>query len=339
MGSIESKAEPILSSTPALEHATDLRVAIIGTGAVGRALGSCLHAAGHQVIFVCRPGSSSESIRERGLRRTGIFGAAMIPREEIFVTSSIPALEPPPFDYVLVCTKTTANPEVRRALSSIWPSLGDRTWLVLCQNGWGNSDFFAEMLPRERIANARIITGFRNPDPQTVEVTVHADPIRIGSLFLPETKDLEPLCHAIESGGIPCQATNEIEAELWAKLLYNGLLNPLGALTGANYGELGRNLETRTLMQAIAYEIFSVLKAHGSRTFWNEAQAYLEEFYAKILPPTALHESSMLQDLRAHRKTEIDSLSGAVVDLGRRHRVPTPINQAMVTLVHAAESE
>lgn len=306
---------------------------------MGRALGSCLQASGHQVIFVCRPGSSSESIREQGLRRTGIFGSTMIPREEIFVTSSIAALEPAPFDYVLVCTKTTANPEVRQTLSSLWPSLGDRAWLVLCQNGWGNSDFFAQALPRERIANARIITGFRSPDSHSVEVTVHADPIQIGSLFVPKTRDLEPLCKAIESGGIPCQTTNEIEAQLWAKLLYNGLLNPLGALTGTHYGELGRNLETRAIMEAIAYEIFSVLQANASKTFWNEAQDYLEEFYEKILPPTALHESSMLQDLRAHRKTEIDSLSGAVVTLGRKHRVHTPINQAMVTLVHAAESK
>ena len=339
MGSIESEAEPILRSLPTLEHATDLRIAIIGTGAVGRALGSCLRASDHQVIFVCRPGSSSESIREHGLRRTGIFGEVMIPKEEIFVTPSIANLEPAPFDYVLVCTKTTANSEVRQTLSSIWPSLGDQSWLVLCQNGWGNSDFFAQALPRERIANARILTGFRSPDPHTVEVTVHADPIQIGSLFVPETRDLEPLCKAIENGGIPCQPSNEIEAELWAKLLYNGLLNPLGALTGANYGELGRSLETRTIMEAIAYEMFSVLQANGSKTFWNEAQAYLEEFYTEILPPTALHESSMLQDLRAHRKTEIDSLSGAVVTLGRRHRIHTPINQAMLTLVHAAESE
>jgi len=278
-------------------------------------------------------------MRAQGLRRTGIFGEFVVHKEEVFVTPSIGELEVASFDYVLVCTKTTANPEVRRTLSSIWPSLGDRGWLVLCQNGWGNSDFFAQALPRERIANARILTGFRSPDPNTVEVTVHADPIQIGSLFVPQTRDLEPLCHAIENGGIPCQATNEIEAELSAKLLYNGLLNPLGALTGANYGELGRNIETRTIMEAIAYEIFSVLEANASKTFWNDAQAYLEEFYAKILPPTALHESSMLQDLRAHRKTEIDSLSGAVVNLGRRHRIQTPINQAMVILVHAAESK
>ena len=316
-----------------------LRIAIIGTGAVGRALGSCLHRSGHRVVFVPRPGSPSESLDTGDLKRTGIFGEARIPQEEIVVTSSLSGMEEGPFDHILVCTKTTANEEVRSMLSPLWSSLGDHTWLVLCQNGWGHSEFFAETIPSHRIANARIITGFRSPDPHSVEVTVHADPIRIGSLFAPETRDLGPLCHAIQQGGIPCSPTDQIEAELWSKLLYNCLLNPLGALTGKNYGELGANPGTQGIMNTIAHEIFSVLEANSSKTFWTEADEYLEHFYTRALPPTGLHESSMLQDIRAHRKTEIDSLSGAVVKLARRHRLDTPVNQAMLELVHAAESD
>ena len=315
-----------------------LRIAIIGTGAVGRALGSCLHLSGHRVVFVHRPGSSSESLKSGGLQRIGLFGEARIPQEEIVLTSSLPGREEGPFDFVLVCTKTTSNEEVRRSLSPIWSALGDQTWLVLCQNGWGHSDFFAETIPPHRIANARIITGFRSPDPSSVEVTVHADPIRIGSLFVPGTRDLDPLCHAIQEGGIPCSPTDQIEAELWSKLLYNCLLNPLGALTRKNYGELGNNSNTRNIMNTIAHEIFHVLEANSSTTFWTTADEYLDYFYTQALPPTGLHESSMLQDIRAHRKTEIDSLSGAIVRLARRHRLDTPVNQAMLTLVHAAET-
>ncbi|MEE3326204.1 MAG: 2-dehydropantoate 2-reductase [Myxococcota bacterium] len=316
-----------------------LRIAIIGTGAVGRALGSCLHVAGHQVVFVGRPGSSSESMGAPDLKRIGIFGEATIAREDMVVTSSLTQMGQTPFDYILVCTKTTANEEVRDSLSALWPSLGDHTWLVLCQNGWGNADFFAETIPEKRIANARIITGFRSPDAHTVEVTVHADPIQIGSLFLPETRALAPLCEAIQDGGIPCSPSDQIEAEIWSKLLYNCLLNPLGALTRKNYGELGRSPDTRSIMNEIAYEIFAVLQAHSSKTFWSEAHEFLEDFYTRALPPTSSHESSMLQDIRAHRKTEINSLSGAVVKLARTHRINTPVNQAMVTLIHAAESE
>ena len=316
-----------------------LRIAIIGTGAVGRALGSCLHASGHQIVFVHRPGSASESVGRAGLKRTGIFGEARIPREDLIVTSSLADIEDPFFDYVLVCTKTTSNQDVRNTLAPLWPDLGGDTWLILCQNGWGNSEFFAEAIPENRIAHARIITGFRSPDPHTVEVTVHANPIQIGSLFSSDTRPLTPLCRAIELGGIPCNPSREIEAELWSKLLYNCLLNPLGALTGQKYGALGESEKTRSVMNEIAREIFAVLQANASRTFWENATDFLEYFYTTALPPTAEHESSMLQDIRAHRKTEIDSLSGAVVRLGRTHRIDTPVNQAMVTLIHAAEAE
>ena len=75
----------------------------------------------------------------------------------------------------------------------------------------------------------------------------------------------------------------------------------------------------------------------GLQTHWASAESYLEVFYRDLLPPTAGHESSMLQDLRAGRPTEIDALSGAVTRLGRELGVATPINAALVALIHAAE--
>ena len=314
-----------------------MKVAIVGTGAVGCALGSCLHASGHQIVFIGRRGTHTEPLGTRDLRRTGIFGEVTIPRTEIRTVHSLGEAGPSPFDYVLLCTKTTANAEIRPQLEATWPDLGSDTWLVLCQNGLGNAEFFAEKLPPERIANARILTGFRKLDLHTVEVTVHGDPIQVGSLFVPETRELDSLCTAIQAGGIPCRPSRQIEAELWAKLLYNCLLNPLGALADVNYGELGQNPFTRSIMESMAREIFAVLDATGSRTFWETSEAYLQAFYSELLPPTALHESSMLQDIRAAQATEIDVLSGAVVGLGLAHEIDTPINRAMVTLVHAAE--
>jgi 2-dehydropantoate 2-reductase len=90
-------------------------------------------------------------------------------------------------------------------------------------------------------------------------------------------------------------------------------------------------------MEAVAREVFEVLHAGGFRTHWPDADRYLEVFYGDLLPPTADHESSMLQDLQAGRGTEIDSLCGAVVDLGRKFRVATPVNGALLELIRAAE--
>ncbi|MFP6640521.1 MAG: 2-dehydropantoate 2-reductase [Myxococcota bacterium] len=316
-----------------------MKIAIVGPGAVGCALGSCLHASGHQIVFVSREETHTEPLGTQDLRRTGILGEVTIPRTEIRTVNSLGQAGPGPFDYVLLCTKTTTNSQIRPQLEAGWADLGPQVWLVICQNGWGNAEFFAERLPRERIANARILTGFRRSDRHTVDVTVHGDPIQVGSLFVPKTRELDSLCAAIQGGGIPCQPSHQIEAELWAKLLYNCLLNPLGALTNVNYGALARNPLTQSIMGSIAREIFAVMDATHSRTFWETSEAYLQAFYSDLLPPTARHESSMLQDIRAERPTEIDVLSGAIVKLGVTHAVDTPINRAMLTLVHAAEKQ
>jgi 2-dehydropantoate 2-reductase len=74
-------------------------------------------------------------------------------------------------------------------------------------------------------------------------------------------------------------------------------------------------------------------------THWSTAAEYLEVFYRDLLPPTADHESSMLQDLRAGRPTEVDALCGAVAKLGAELGVETPVNRALTQLVHAAERD
>ena len=106
---------------------------------------------------------------------------------------------------------------------------------------------------------------------------------------------------------------------------------------GVPYGRLGEEAPTRAIMEAVAQEVFAVWGAGGFQIHWPDAERYLEVFYADLLPPTADHESSMLQDLQAGRPTEIDSLCGAVVALGRKFRVATPVNSALLELIHAAE--
>lgn len=314
-----------------------METVIIGAGAVGLALGSCLHRAGEPVRFLVREGSGRHAIEDRGLLRTGIFGEVRAEATDLEVHHAASELREAHIDFLLVCTKATASAEVAQALESVWGSLRGAPRVVLCQNGWGNAELFAAHLPRQRVYNGRVITGFRRRQPHAVEITVHADAIRIGSLFGADPAPLEKLCEAISRGGVPCQLTAEIEKDLWAKVLYNCLLNPLGALAGVPYGALGERPQTRAIMRAVAAEVFAVLARAGFETHWASAEEYLETFYQQLLPPTALHESSMLQDLRAGKRTEIDALCGAVAELAARHDVPAPVNEALARLIRAAE--
>jgi 2-dehydropantoate 2-reductase len=182
-----------------------------------------------------------------------------------------------------------------------------------------------------------VITGFRLLEPGLTEITVHQDAIRLGSLFGADPARMQPLAEALTRGGVPAVVSPNISSDLLAKLLYNCALNPLGALLGVRYGALADDPESREIMNAVVAEIFAVLGAAGLTTSWPDAPAYLADFYARLIPPTASHESSMLQDLRGGRRTEIDFLSGAVARLGRTWGVATPVNTALLALVRAAE--
>ena len=312
-----------------------MRVAIVGAGAVGLGLGATLYQGGMPPRILARDPQTRRALESGGLVHRGLFGDVRVPPNSIPLDADFTSLARNPVDVLLVCTKTTASREVARHLEAAGLSGRDGPDLVLCQNGWGNAEIFSEKIPEQRIFNARIITGFHRKAPTEVEVTAHAQPISMGSLFGVDASRLGPLCDSLCRGGIASQLSRDIASDLWAKMLYNCALNPLGALLDLSYGELARRPGPRLVLEAVVREIFAVLEASGRSTAWKDAAAYLKVFFRDLLPPTQQHHSSMLQDLRAGRRTEIDALCGEIVRLGTREHVPTPVNAALKTLIEA----
>jgi 2-dehydropantoate 2-reductase len=315
-----------------------MRVLVYGAGGVGLGLGSFLLQAGAELRFVGRPGTT-RALGRCGLERRGLFGTYLAPASSFAAFEELAtAADRFPTDFILVATKAFDSEAAARDLAASDPAFGEGCPIVLCQNGWGNAEVFTRHFDSDRVWNARVITGFARPEPWRVEVTAHAEPIAMGSLFHQETARLEPLCQALRSGGLPAETTPRIAEALWAKLLYNGCLNPLGAILGAPYGALGRSEHGRRLIAATAAEIFAVMTAAGFRSRWSSAAAFLESLYRELLPPTAAHESSTLQDLRAGKRTEIDALNGAVVRLAEAHGLAVPVNAALCDLVRFLEA-
>ena len=124
--------------------------------------------------------------------------------------------------------------------------------------------------------------------------------------------------------------TENVGKALWAKMLYNCTLNPLGAIVGVHYGALMENPHSRAIMDETMDEIFSVMTAAGYSTYWPDAESYRKEFYAKLLPDTYNHNSSTLQDIRAKRPTEIDTLTGRILDLAKEHGIAVPVNTCLL---------
>ncbi|MBN1514931.1 2-dehydropantoate 2-reductase [Candidatus Sumerlaeota bacterium] len=315
-----------------------MRVLIYGGGAVGLGLASFLMQSGAKASIIARD-STVSALREHGLRRMGIFGEHNAAPGAFDCGVALEQLNPATrYDYTLVCVKSFDTTPAGRAFAAA-PGGAERFGnFVLCQNGWGNREAFETALPDATIYNARVITGFKRLEPWQVEITVHAQDVTVGGLRGEALDAVRPLCEALSASGLPSSVTPHIERDLWAKMLYNCSLNPLGALFGVPYGALAECEESRAVMDEAHEEIFVVMAAAGYATHWPDAAAYQRDFYAELVPATARHHSSTLQDIRAGKRTEIDALNGAVVCLGEQCGVNVPVNRTLHRLVKFLEA-
>src|SRR5439155_1703879 len=116
----------------------------------------------------------------------------------------------------------------------------------------------------------------------------------------------------LAAAGIPARLAGMLMAEVWAKVLCKAALIPRGALLGVPYGDLPADRDTRMIMDAVIEEAFAVARAEGVELAWPDAAAYRDVFYGRLVPSTAAHRPSMLQDIERGRPTEIDAINGPV---------------------------
>jgi 2-dehydropantoate 2-reductase len=307
---------------------------IFGAGALGQAIGCMLAADGHHVDFILRP-RFIEQISRDGLMVTGILGDFSAPGENFTMLQGI-GQAVKHYDYVLLTTKAYDTAVAIRDIAT----LGDRAAVVVSmQNGCGNVELVESRFGREKSLGARVITGFAINRPGRITITVSADAIHVGGSTpgtVPESARL--LAGMINKAGHPALAVADIHQSLFAKLLYNCALNPLGAILGVHYGALAERLETRQVMNQVIDETFTVITALGGTTPWPNAESYKEVFYRTLVPATYHHRASMLQDLEHGKRTEVDALVGYVGEQGKRLQLPTPACDLLTALMKFKEA-
>ncbi len=315
-----------------------MRVLIYGGGAVGLGLAGFILKSGNHADILSRK-DTSDKLKKEGLFIKGIFG------DFSFLPSQFNSYEKineinfskNSYDYILVCGKSNSSSKIAEELNTAKDFIPK---IVLCQNGWGNAEIFADFFDKNNIYNSRIITGFSRPEKNISEITVHADDIKIGSIFKTGIcNELNDLVSALSVGGIPSSLSSSIEKDLISKLLYNSVLNPIGAIFKVPYGSLGESEYTKNIIENIAKEIFDVINYTGFKTYWGNHKDFLIDFYKKMLPPTKKHESSMLQDIKAGRTTEIDALNGIIVKLGKENNIPVTVNETITNMIKFIENQ
>jgi 2-dehydropantoate 2-reductase len=304
---------------------------VAGAGALGSVFGGLLARAGHDVILVGR-GPHMAAVARDGLRIEGLFGDHVV--HGLATVADVGAMKGT-FDTVLLTVKSYDTAAMVRAMA---PHLAPDGCLISLQNGLGNVEQAEDVLGRARVVGARVIFGAELLAPGHVRVTVIAAPVLVGS---PDPHDAERAALArtwarrFADAGIPSEPTDNLFGELWAKVFYNAALNPLGALLRVPYGHLPDDPDTRALMDRLIEEAFAVARASGVTLRWPDAGAYRDDFYGALVPSTAAHRSSMLQDLERGRPTEIDAINGWVVRRGEALGVPVPANSTLTHLFRA----
>jgi 2-dehydropantoate 2-reductase len=306
-------------------------VLVAGAGAVGSVIGGLLAARGWPVTLVGRP-EHLEAVRRDGLRIEGLFGEHCV--RDLDCVTDVLALRGT-FRVVLLTVKSWDTAAMTFAVEKRLASDGH---VLSLQNGLGNLERVAAIVGARRVLGGRVIFGAELLAPGRVRVTVEAAPVLIGS---PDPHDVARVAAAarwaaaLADAGVPARGTPAIVAELWAKALYNAALNPMGALLGVPYGHLPADRDARAVMDDVLHEAFAVARAADVGLPWPDADAYGRRFYGDLVPSTAGHRSSMLQDLERGRPTEIDAINGYLVQQGERHGVATPVNATLARVMRA----
>ncbi|HLK11656.1 MAG TPA: ketopantoate reductase family protein [Candidatus Binatia bacterium] len=306
-------------------------VLVAGAGALGSVLGGLLARAGWPVTLLGRA-PHLDAVARDGLCIEGLFGEHHV--RGLGCATDVCALGGR-YDAILLTVKAY---DTRATAAAVAPLLAPDGVLISLQNGLGNLEAAAAAVGAERVLGARVIFGAELIAPGRVRVTVYADPVLVG----PSDPADRALARAAERwagnlarAGVPAEPTPALLAELWAKVLYNAALNPLGALLGVPYGRLPEDPDARAVMDEVIDEAFAVAAAAGVRLAWPAAAAYREAFYGRLVPATAEHRSSMLQDLERGRPTEIDAINGWVAGRGAEIGVAAPVNATLARLIRA----
>lgn len=312
-----------------------MRIAVIGAGAVGGLLAALAARAGHEVLVTAR-GEHAEAIARAGLHVDGGWGEW---GSAVELVSSIPS---PPLDLIILSTKAHDSASALEA----WRA-HDGTPVLVLQNGLGGEQAVRDALPHSPIAIGLALFAVSLTGPGRITVTgpngltLGGDPAAVAVA--------EPLLRA----ALPAELViaDDIHGAQFTKLLVNQV-NALPAITGLSVQQTVADPSLRAVVARGMVETVAVGDAVG--VAWGRIGAVDAEAVARVRAGgTAAaaelaqllaagmgdvpNPASMLQSIRRGRTTEVDAINGAVVALGAQHDVPTPVNAALVALVHDVE--
>lgn len=305
-----------------------MNFAIIGgTGAMGSIFGGRLKQAGYDVTLFDVSEGAVQRIRREGLQLTDKTGAT----DTIEIPATTHPAEVGPADVALVFVKCF---HTESAIRMAAPFLGENTTVLSLQNGWGNAQTISELLGKERLMIGVNYVSGTVLEPGHVRQV--GNPVAwIGRWGQPADLRAWQIAEALTKAGFQTTASDNVLLDVWKKLALNVVTLPTSALPGFTADRLIAHEPMMDVMRALLRETVTVAEAEGIGLDFDERWDYI----VNLLRNAVGARGSMLQDVQAKRRTEIDVINGAIAAAGRRHAIPTPVNDTMVGLMKALEAE
>jgi len=302
-----------------------MRICIVGCGAVGSLFAANLATLDDVEVWAFDLSQAHvDAINAAGLRLTGAGDV----HARLHATSDASAI--PACELGIVATKAMHAEAAIAATAHVFA--GGAVASVM--NGVGNEEVLAAHV-------GRVIRGTTFPAGKVLEPGVVQWDVKGDTTFGPfepqpaTPEEIERLADACTRAGMPAHAVADARPAQWRKVIFNAASNPLGALTGLTHGRVCERPDLRALVSGLIDEGKAVASAQGI-TLDADPEALID--HAAKREVAYEHKASMLQDIEARRRTEIDHLNGGIVSFGGRLGVATPLNETIAALIRGIEA-
>ena len=307
---------------------TPLKIAIIGTGAMGSIYAARLSNAGHSVCAIDVWADHVDAMNAGGLTIDG-------PEGRLQATNIRATREPPsdePFDLYIIATKSFA---VRKSAEAISKTLTPRAMVLTIQNGLGAGEDVAAFVPK-----SQIILGVAEGFGASMIGPAHAahtsmKQIRLGLMQGVNDHRLSRIVDAWRSGRFHIEIYDDIAQLIWEKLLCNVTLSGPCTAFDRNVAELRAQAVEWNIALSCMKEAYAIGVQLGINFSFEDPVRYVTDFAERV----GTAKPSMLQDHEAQRASEIGTINGAILKLGNELNVPTPYNETICAVIRAREAQ
>lgn len=289
-----------------------MKIIILGAGGIGSLVGALLSK--HEDVLLIGRQSHVDEINKNGLVVEGYINENFKVKAETKISNIDDGT------LIILTTKAVDN---EKTLNEIKHLIKKDTIILCLQNGLGNENQI------RRMVNCTVVRGITTSGATFIE-SGRVRCSNIGDIYLENSEVSENICGILNKADLKAEVSKDIKQQIWKKLIVNCSINPLTAILKVKNGEL---LKFQDLVRSIIKELVEVAEKEGFMFSENE----VFKIVMNVIKDSAENQSSMLQDVLKGRKTEIDYLNGAVVELGKKYGITCPINDGLVNMIKSLE--